>query len=694
MFLLLGLCLMTVGCVRGFGTHKRAVTPMADAAGIAQVADNLSDNRHPTSQPPQVAWAAEPSDDSGLGDVCLTVHDVANPTSTADSTTPLSSPLLAQASRSESALADSAETSAPPTQVNILPKPPSNVVALPKLLERVVTMFGTAPKSSPEVLPAPQGVPADQQPPRPQEPGLFVPPSTTQAAIVTPNAAQQSVPESSHEPLITLHVDNIEVSKVMEMVSRQAKILNILVSPGVTGTVTLDLRDKTVDETLRIIARQCRLSVRREKDVIYISTLAESLLVEEDDLPVRVYRLNYVKSTDVQKMVMPLLSKKGKFTNSPDSDIGLASDAVAAGEKAKDVKAGGNAMAGGEIVIVQDYEQILKTIDRIIAEIDVQPIQVLIEAIIVSVKLNKGMELGVNFALLDGAGRAVGVAGSGTAINAAAGFTPASVLAAGGMLKGTPFTGTAETNPGLKFGFVDQNTTGFIRALETMGETKVLACPRLLVLNKQRAEIHLGDKLGYATTTQTQTSTVQTVQFQDVGTQLRLRPFVSSDGMVRLEVRPERSSGIIDADGIPQVNSAQVTSNVMVPDGATIVIGGLMESEVTRTWKGLPFLSRLPWVGYLFRETEDEVKKKELVVILTPRIWRPECPEGLNYVGRPRTLSLDKRTSQTPPEELRDAPSLYELTSPPPAPIGPMRDPPASTPGPIPMSKAASPVRR
>jgi type IV pilus secretin PilQ/predicted competence protein len=460
-------------------------------------------------------------------------------------------------------------------------------------------------------------------------------------------------------------VDNLDVRKVVEMVSRQAKI-NIFVSPGVSGMVTLNLQDKTVDETLQTIAKLCRLTVQREQGVIYISTPAEVRQGEEDSLPVRVYHLNYVRSSDVEKMVKPLLSKKGMMTSSPDSEVGLATDAAQGGDKAKEVKGGGNAMAVGDIVVVQDYEQVLKTVDRVIAQIDTQPIQVLIEAVIVSVKLEKGMELGVNFALLDGAGKVLGLTGNGAAINSAAGFSPASVLAAGntGLLKGTPTSGFAEDAAGLKFGFVDKSTTGFIRALETMGETKVLACPRILVLNKQRAEIHLGDRLGYTTTTQTQTSTVQTVQFVDVGTQLRLRPFVSSDGMVRLEVHPERSSGTVTdpaTPGVPQVTAAQVTTNIMVPDGATIVIGGLIDNEVDHKWAGVPLLSRLPWIGSLFRDTTNATTKKELIVILTPHIWRPECPEAGNYLGRPRSLGLDRRVSQRPYPESKDPPSLYEL---------------------------------
>lgn len=184
--------------------------------------------------------------------------------------------------------------------------------------------------TEPEEVPLPQGAPANSQP------------GTAEASTLP-----------SGEPLITLRVDNVDVGKVMEMVSRQAKILNILVSPGVSGKITVDLRDKTVDETLRIIAKQCRLTVRRERDVIYISTLAEFRQIEEDDLPVRVYHLNYVKSKDVETMIKPLLSKKGMFTTSPESETGLTSDVSAAGTQ-KDVKAGGNSMAGGEIVVIQE----------------------------------------------------------------------------------------------------------------------------------------------------------------------------------------------------------------------------------------------------------------------------------------------------------------------------------------------------
>jgi len=516
---------------------------------------------------------------------------------------------------------------------------------------------------SPEVVPLPNAT-VPVEPPR------------KDAATIAP------LPSSGNQ-LITLHVDDLEIRKALEILSRQAN-LSILVSPGVKGTVTLDLRDKTADEVLNAIAQLCRLSVRRENDIVFVRSQTE-LMEGESELPLRIYHLNYVKSSDVQSMIKPLLSKKGTLSASPDSDTGIKPDTT---------KAGGNDLAGGETVIVQDYESVLRAIDRVIAQIDVQPPQILIEAVIISVTLDKDQDLGINFGLLDGAQNALGVMGSGAAINAAAGFTPASVVGDvankvtqefdSSTTTGTSPTtitnkstynsktsstglmrnGLATDDNGLKIGWTGRKTTGFIKALEGFGETKVLACPRLLVVNKQRAELQLGERLGYKTITQTQTSTVEKVDFMDTGTLLRLRPFISSDGMIRMEIHPERSSGELNRDNVPQTRGAQVTSNVMVPDGTTIVIGGLMDHEFHTVYEGLPFLCRLPWIGALFRESSTEVRKRELIVILTPHIWRPECPQGLNQLGSPQSMGLEGRV-RVPPKGLgKDEPSLYELPLP------------------------------
>ncbi len=495
--------------------------------------------------------------------------------------------------------------------------------------------------------------------PIPPPPDAELPPPTQSPGVVK-NLPPPSVPQT-----VTLHVDNLEVRKVLEMLSREAKA-SIVVSPGVTGMVTMDLQNKCLDDALTIIAKLCRLKVRRDGDVVFVSTAAEVRAAEEDNLPVRVYRLNYVRSGDVMPMIKPLLSKSGKVSQSPDSETGLPTDIQKSDEKGSSgntsevKKSGGNSLAGGEIVIIQDYEETLQKIDRVIAQIDVQPIQVMIEAVILQVKLEKDMDLGASLAILDDSKQVLGVLGNGAMINAATGVVPATVTTAAGALS----SGFATDSYGLKFGFVGNKSTAFIKALEGRGETKILASPRIMVLNKQRAEIHLGQNLGYQDQTTTQTSTSAETKFLKIGTQLRLRPYVMADGMIRMEVHPERSTGALDDEGIPQTNTSQITTNVMVPDGNTFIIGGLIDDEITKDWEGLPYLSDIPWIGGLFRHTFDKTTKKELVIILTPHIWRPETPDALNHLGMPQSLGIGEKVRQRPCAEAKDGPRMLEMVQP------------------------------
>ena len=231
----------------------------------------------------------------------------------------------------------------------------------------------------------------------------------------------------------------------------------------------------------------------------------------------------------------------------------------------------------------------------------------MIEAVIISVDLEHARQLGVNFALVDNLGTALGEIGSGTSLNNNVGFNPTQLLTTAGKIAGAAAdpTGLASATNGAKFGFVANNVTGFIQALETIGSTKILASPRILVLNKQRAEIQLGTRLGFQTFSQNFTSTIQQVQFLNTGTLLRIRPFISQDGMIRMEIHPERSSGSV-TNNIPNQQTAELTTNVMVPDGATLVIGGLMEDEDDFQLQGLPGLSRLPGARLSLRLPPEE----------------------------------------------------------------------------------------
>ncbi|HEV3258168.1 MAG TPA: hypothetical protein VG013_14880 [Gemmataceae bacterium] len=460
-----------------------------------------------------------------------------------------------------------------------------------------------------------------------------------------------------------LHIKDLDVRDALHMVSL-AIPLNIVISPEVGGIITADLQGLSPEETLQAIVKVAHLVAERDQGVVYVYTVAEMAKAAEWErrLPIRVYHLNYIRSTDLERMVQPLLTPKlGKITSSPTNEAGIHTSPVSGGSTPVGVAqpagnaqpaggtqpvsngqpagaqgtTGGNALAGDDVVIVQDQEAVLQNIDRIVAQVDVQPPQVVIDVKIMSVELDKTHELGVNFGVLDSSLGLLGVVGNGSLLNAAAGFTPAGVVSAGGQVAGGSTggqvaggsTGFAENSHGLKLGVVNKNVTGFIKALDTIGKTEVLACPQLTVLNKQEGEFQLGDRLGYRTLTQNGTSTIESIDFLNVGTLLHVRPFIYSNGTIRMLIHPERSTGQVVND-IPQSNTSEVTTQVIVPDGMTIVIGGLMENEDDDHRSGVPGLMNLRWIGALFRQHTQSSTKKELIVLLTPRIWNPQVLPG------------------------------------------------------------------
>ena len=505
--------------------------------------------------------------------------------------------------------------------------------------------------------PVPRG---DQRPPAPPSPAATREAPRNQPAQTRPAAAGVQPQDIQFDPkgLIThFHVNEGDLRQILELLSRRAG-LNILVSPRVGGTVTVNFENVTVDRVLSAVIKLANLVEKTEGSIHYIYTKQElqdeAEAVKKERIITKVYKLNYVRSDEMMTMIRPFLSTDvglKRFANSPSYRYGISESATfvsggaasgATGGGAAGGAAGGGGGGGGASIItgtqaptganslsdadqliIQDYESNLKIIDQIIQKIDVRPVQVLIEAVIISVDLEHDKELGVNFAVVDNLAQMLGTVGTGTALNGNVGFNPTQLLSATGQLAQSATTDaqgfTSATN-GIKFGFVSNSVTGFVRALETVGSTKILASPRILVLNKQRAEIQLGARLGFQTLSQNFTSTIQQVQFLNTGTLLRLRPFVSSDGMVRMEIHPERSSGSV-VNNIPNQQTAELTTNVMVPDGATLVIGGLIEDEDDFQMQGLPGLARLPVLGYLFGARQKTEGRRELVVLLTPHIW-------------------------------------------------------------------------
>lgn len=510
---------------------------------------------------------------------------------------------------------------------------------------------------SPVPIPPVPGLPfGSQEPQTPQTPEVRAP---------------RPIPDDpGHPPIaldtagqVSLHVNEADIRAVLELLSRETTG-NILISPGVQGTISVNIERRTPEQALEAILKLGNLSSKTEGGLIYVYSPQEvAQQGERGDLVTRVYHLNYVRAADIDTMIRPFLSETGKLTSTPASDIGLGGGTNlfggfgafgsaggsggaggggggggSAGGVAGSANTGGNSLAGGDVIVVQDFEANIKTIDDLVRRLDIQPIQVLVEAVIMAVEVNRDTNLGINFAVLtDDSAQGMALFGNGQVLSTNAGFTPSRTVNALGKIVGGIAPGFLGDNSGFKYGAINDRTSAFINALEQVGQVNVLASPRVLVLNKQRAEIQLGQRLGYQTVVQNLTSAVQQVHFLNTGTLLRFRPFVSSDGMIRMEVHPEKSTGEVVAN-LPRSNTSEVTTNVMVPDGATIVIGGLIENTDTSIQQGTLGLSRMPVLGPLFRMKAQSSLKRELIVLLTPRIWNPAAIANLNPGGPPVTI--------------------------------------------------------
>jgi type IV pilus assembly protein PilQ len=408
--------------------------------------------------------------------------------------------------------------------------------------------------------------------------------------------------ESQDSGKLKIHIQNADLREVLDMLGEQGK-LNILAGKEVQGKVSVSLEGVDIESALDAVLKSTGYAMRRQGKFIFVGTPDEFNNMEQalDRVGTRVFHPNYISAAELQRLIQPLLTDK----------IGMVSvsSAAEAGIAASDSTAGGDKYAGGEVVLVRDYQAVLNQIEQVVAEVDVRPLQVSIEAMVMSVKLNDSCKFGVDFAMFQ------------------------NYMKFGWGTPATSLPNVSFDQGGLKFGYLDGNVGAFVNALESIGDTDVIAKPRVMVLNKHRAEILIGDKKGYVSTTVTETASTQTVDFLETGVQLRLRPFISRDGVIRMEVHPELSDGDVKVSGnftLPNKSVTEVTSNIMVRDGCTVVIGGLIRDQKTTSTQAVPVFGSLPYVGFLFRNKTETTEREELIVLITPRIvYEPAtCIEG------------------------------------------------------------------
>ncbi|HNS19170.1 MAG TPA: secretin N-terminal domain-containing protein [Sedimentisphaerales bacterium] len=420
---------------------------------------------------------------------------------------------------------------------------------------------------------------------------------------------------------------NGNIKQALSLLAQYSK-KNIVPAAGVDGPVTLTaLYDVTFEEALDAILGY-GFRYRQEGNFIRVYTAEQYRKMQEDPerMVHRVIPLYYVEAAEAMKLVKPVLSGSASAKVEASTP---AETKISGGEG--DLGSGGGAgnnLASHDLIIIYDYPENVQRAEAVLREVDVRPQQVLIEATIMAAKLTEDMEFGIDWNLL-----------TGVAINDYA----ANISGYGTKMETAGFARTPGSK-GLTVAFSADNVQAVITALETITDTTLLANPKVLAVNKQEGIVYIGTKLGYESqTSQTQTSTTQSVEFLETGTRLAFRPFIGNDGYIRMDIYPKDSDGVLQSNGLPQETSTELRTNVVVKDGQTVVIGGLFRDSVTTSKSQVPLLGSLPIVGAVFRGSKDTVVRQEVIIVLTPHIIGEPAETG----GDARVADIERKREAT-----------------------------------------------
>lgn len=435
---------------------------------------------------------------------------------------------------------------------------------------------------------------------------------------------------------------------------------NIVPSKEVRGTISASFAKVTPMELLDAVLQANGFAYREKGNFIYVYSKKELEQIEKSEMKTvtQVFRLNYVPADIARDMIKPALSADGQTAVYKDKEWQISTEA-------KSVEF--SSYSAEDMIIVTDYPEVMEKIKMIVKELDKRPQQILVESTILQAKLQDDNALGVDFTILGGVDFQ-SVTGTGSTVNQTLNGAIVDNPKAGGVVdNGFNSVGTRLKDPtstsGLNVGIVSNNVAMFINALESITDTVVLANPKVLTLNKQPGVVIVGRKSGYYTTTVTQTSTVQSVEYLETGTRLIFKPFVADDGYIRMIIHPEDSTGGLNSAQLPFKDTTEVTTNVLVKDGHTIVIGGLFREDNSVNKSQVPFLGDIPLAGYLFRSQKDSISRDEVIVLLTPHIIKSE-PEyaagGEAMLKRANQLLIGSRREMMPFSTARMAEMCYD----------------------------------
>jgi type IV pilus assembly protein PilQ len=486
-----------------------------------------------------------------------------------------------------------------PIQPIVVPTP---VASLPAALTGSATALASPAKAQPaaktESTPAPSVVIVDPSSP---------PAAPAQQAATPPPAGRYS-----GEP-ISVNLKDVDLRDFFRLI-HEISGLNVVVDPAVKGSLTIVLDDVPWDQALDIVLKNNDLDKQLDGNVLRIAT-KDTLKKEADqnrelakaqseaaDVVTTTRVLSYAKAEDLVPTMKKFLSSRGDILADSRSNT----------------------------LIIRDVPNVLPVLDNLLRQLDRKSQQVEIEARVVAANRSFSREIGTQLALALASGHSI-VGGA-----SAVGTSPITHTPAPPLFVGTPSGTTAPSNgamplltnlgattPTSGLSYIFQNgqfaLDEIITAAEERGVGKLISKPKVITQNNQKAIVKQGTKIPV----QTIVNNTVSVQFVDAVLELDVIPQITADGTIYMDVdvkNDQIDSSIPRVQGIPAIDTQESNTKVLIADGGTVVIGGVIVTQLRTDVQQVPLLGSLPVVGNLFKHTTVSSTAQELLFFLTPRI--------------------------------------------------------------------------
>jgi type IV pilus secretin PilQ/predicted competence protein len=405
--------------------------------------------------------------------------------------------------------------------------------------------------------------------------------------LVSFYAVGPSAPAGQEKVIPALNLQDADIHSVLSFLADYGGV-NIVASPQVKATVTINLKDVTWRQALDILLKTYNLSGVEEYGYIRVlptqDYLNEQTQIEKHrseqkslmSLETDVISVKHGTAGDMVKSVRAILSQRGTV----DTDDRTNS------------------------LVIRDIPENIEKVRQLVKTLDKETDQIKISTQLLEVESGTLTELGIDWSMLS---------------------TESAELMTGDKPTATfdQFTNRV-TDPTGTFTFATAETDfdleGTISALVSTSKAKIIAHPEITTVDNKEAFIQMGQRIPIK---QFDESGNVVITFEEVGTILRTTPHITSENRILLKLEPERSSYTFDANGIV-INTNNAETNVVVENGQTAVIGGLTTQEKRKTHTGLPILKDIPLLGYLFRYTKDQITDRDLVIFVTPTIVTDE----------------------------------------------------------------------